>query len=79
MAAHRSVEEIRQFIEVDTLGYLSLEGLLASVPNEQESYCHACFSARYPTHLPPDITKGCLEDTSSNVRFIDALSRRSRE
>ena len=38
MATHRSIEEIRKFIEIDSLGYLSLDGLLKSVPSEDNSY-----------------------------------------
>ena len=76
MASHRSVEEIRQFIEVDSLGYLSLKGLLKSVPDENRSYCAACFSGYYPTALPVDFTKSCLESATPNSHFIDALSLR---
>ena len=76
MASHRTVEEIRTFIGVDTLGYLSLEGLMNSVPNSGNSYCHACFSSEYPTELPGDFTKSCLENATPNAHFIDALSLR---
>jgi len=76
MAAHRSIEEIRRFIEVDSLGYLSLEGLLESVPREGYSYCDACFSARYPTRLRAAITKTCHEDATPNSHIRDALSLR---
>lgn len=44
------VEKIRRELGVDTLGYLSLENLLDSVPREHgESYCTACFNGQYPT------------------------------
>ncbi len=76
MASHRSVEEIRKYIDVDTLGYISLEGLHASVPNKENTYCDACFSSEYPTELPKLITKGCLENMTPNAHFVDALSLR---
>jgi amidophosphoribosyltransferase len=77
MASNRNVEEIRQFIGVDTLCYLSLEGLKRSVPNGMNDYCTACFSGEYPTCIPPDLKKSCLEDTASpNIHIIDALSLR---
>jgi amidophosphoribosyltransferase len=76
MASHLSVEDIRDFIGVDTLGYLSLESLLKSVPNDSQSYCHACFSEQYPTELPSELKKSCLESATSNAHFIDALSLR---
>ena len=48
IANNQTTEEIRQYLEVDTLGYLSLEGLLESVPGDPCHYCTACFSGEYP-------------------------------
>ena len=48
VASSKDVPEIAGFIGVDSLGYLSLEGLLASVPPEKASYCVACFDGSYP-------------------------------
>jgi amidophosphoribosyltransferase len=49
IASSHSVEEIRRFIEADTLAYLSHEGLLAAVDDEAgRRHCTACFSGRYP-------------------------------
>jgi amidophosphoribosyltransferase len=48
IGAQKSVEEIRQFLGVDTLGYLSLAGMLESA-GPKSQYCHACFSGEYPT------------------------------
>ncbi|HEX9941582.1 MAG TPA: amidophosphoribosyltransferase [Thermoanaerobaculia bacterium] len=53
IAAHHSVEEIRQFIEADSLAYLSLEGMLASVSGPQESYCTACWTGDYRVPILP--------------------------
>jgi amidophosphoribosyltransferase len=50
IAANHSVEEIRQFIEADTLAYLSLEGLLKSCEGaEGNKFCTACYTGNYPT------------------------------
>ena len=76
LASSMSVEEIRQYMGVDTLGYLSLDGLHRSVPDKGNTYCDACFSGNYPTCLPPDLKKGCLEDATANSLLIDALSLR---
>jgi amidophosphoribosyltransferase len=76
MASSRSVEEIRKFIDVDSLGYLSLPGLLKSVPNGTVNYCHSCFSGAYPTEIPPDLKKSCLESATPNSHIIDAMSLR---
>jgi amidophosphoribosyltransferase len=47
IAATHSADEIRDFLGVDTLGYLSLEGMLRAAGSRNE-FCHACFSGRYP-------------------------------
>ena len=52
IAANNSVDEIARKIGVDTLGYLSLDGMLQSVPNGPDGFCHACFSGKYPTKPP---------------------------
>ncbi len=50
IAANHSVEEIRQFIEADSLAYLSLEGLLACCDGgEGNRFCVACYTGNYPT------------------------------
>ncbi|MEP6692265.1 MAG: amidophosphoribosyltransferase [Gemmatimonadaceae bacterium] len=62
IAANLTVDEIATHIGVDSLGYLSLEGMLESVPNGPEGFCHACFSGDYPTPPPADPNKlrfGC--------------------
>jgi amidophosphoribosyltransferase len=58
-----SLEQIRQFIGVDTLGYLSLEGLMAAVrkPND---YCGACWSGTYPIPFGDEGDKFALEKHS---------------
>jgi len=51
IASARSTEEIRDFIEADTLGYLSEEGMLTAVRNRDDPsrlYCTACFTGKYP-------------------------------
>lgn len=48
IAASASVEEIRQFVGADSLGYLSEAGMLACLETPAENFCTACFSGRYP-------------------------------
>jgi amidophosphoribosyltransferase len=49
IAAQTSVEEVRRFIEADTLGYLSLEGMLEATGIEPKASCVACWTGIYPT------------------------------
>ena len=51
IASSKSVEEIRAFIEADSLGYLSHEGMLAAFGHGDHETCSACFSGRYPVPL----------------------------
>ena len=57
IGALKSVEEIREFLGVDTLGYLSLAGMSAC-EREPRHYCDACFTGNYP--VPVDLTAGKL-------------------
>ena len=54
IGATHSIEEIRQYLGVDTLGYLSLDGMLKAAGQRNE-FCHACFSGQYPTEIPGDL------------------------
>ena len=52
IAAHKSVEEIRQFLGADSLGYLSHKGQLDAVGDAgQERHCTACYTGKYPTKV----------------------------
>lgn len=53
IAARHSVEEIREFIEADSLAYLSLDGMLSSVTGPRDSYCTACWTGDYRVPLSP--------------------------
>ena len=62
IAANLTQAEIAQHLAVDSLGYLSLDGMLESVPGGPKGFCHACFSGDYPTPPPTDPEKlrfGC--------------------
>jgi len=63
IGAHRDVEEIRGFIGADSLGYLSVDGMLTSTGVPTEKFCHACFSGGYPIPIPDETarTKNVLE------------------
>jgi len=62
IAANYTVPEIAEQLGVDSLGYISLDGMLESVPGGPHGFCHACFSGDYPTPPPTDPDKlrfGC--------------------
>jgi amidophosphoribosyltransferase len=51
-AATHTVEEIRRYIGADSLGYLSLDGMLAGVGPTSPSYCTSCYTGEYPVAFP---------------------------
>jgi len=54
IAAQMSIEEIRRFIEADSLGYLSLEGMIAGTEIHPDAACVACWNGKYPTRITRD-------------------------
>jgi amidophosphoribosyltransferase len=54
IAATHSLEEIRNFLEADSIRYLSLDGLLTAVGSERNNYCRSCYTGEYPVPVPRD-------------------------
>ena len=54
IAATHTLEEIRVFLEADSVAYLSLEGLMSTVGSERRSYCSSCYTGVYPVAIPQD-------------------------
>jgi amidophosphoribosyltransferase len=51
IAAQMSIDEICKFIEADSLGYLSLEGMIEAIGISPDSSCVACWNEKYPTRI----------------------------
>ena len=75
IASDRSVEEIREFIGADSLGYLSLDGLHLAINNDRssEGFCNACFTGNYPIPVQLQLDKLSLE------RSIPTLSSKENK
>jgi amidophosphoribosyltransferase len=61
VASDLSVEEIRRFVGADSLGYLSLDGMVAATGAPREAFCRACFDGEYPIEVPEGAGKFLLE------------------
>lgn len=61
IANQRSVDQIADFLGVDSLRYLSLEGMLSAVRHPRDHYCTACFSNRYPVPVDRPLSKYEME------------------
>jgi len=68
VAARRDVDEIREFLGVDSLGYQTVEGLVSAVSRPQD-YCTACFTGEYPESIEEPVTKSALENPALGTQF----------
>jgi amidophosphoribosyltransferase len=60
-AAKWSVDEIRKEIGATSLGYLSVDGVVAAVGKPKDTFCLACFNGDYPIHVPEQVRKDVFE------------------
>lgn len=61
IAHNRTVEDIAQFLEVDSLAYLSLDGLLGCMKSAKRDYCTACWSGHYKIPIDTPVSKFSFE------------------
>lgn len=61
IAANKSIDEIRVLTGADTLGYLSVNGLMNVARGKQGGFCDACFTGNYPVPVQLDFSKQSLE------------------
>ncbi len=55
IANHKTLEDIREFLKVDSLKYLTMDGLVKAVGESKEKFCFACFNGEYPVQIPKNI------------------------
>jgi amidophosphoribosyltransferase len=61
IAAHKSVNQVKDYIGADSLGYISIEGLVKSVGLPRDNFCMACFTGDYPIPVQLEMDKLALE------------------
>lgn len=71
IANGRTVEQVREYLGVDSLAFLSHEGLLSAVQTSADQYCTACFSGHYPIPIDESSDKNVFE--RRQLRFFDAV------
>lgn len=64
VAANKTVPEICELTGADSLGYLSVRGLLDLVRGQQGGFCDACFTGNYPVPVQLELTKQALEQAA---------------
>lgn len=76
MAANHSVEAIRDYLNADSLHYLSTEGIVAATGLPKESFCLACWDGNYPVPYDPATDKEVIERRRSRVESLrDSLPK----
>jgi amidophosphoribosyltransferase len=68
IAANNSEDEIRRFVEADTLAYLSNDGMYTYFDGQKKGFCDACFTGNYPVHFED-------EGHTRQLHLFDAMSR----
>ena len=73
IASQKSIPEICNFIGADSLGYLSIEGLIKSVGSPKNTFCLACFTGDYPIPVQLEMDKLALEQSTANKEFCEGI------
>ena len=80
IAATHTIDEVRGYLNTDSLGYLSLDGLRACMAGDGDGFCDACFTGNYPVAIPsqpkdvaetrsrPTVVSGCSETGDERAR-----------
>ncbi len=66
VAADLSVAQIRSYVGADSLGYLSLDGMVAATGGRKDAFCRACFDGEYPIPIPDGAGKFLLEQPTKS-------------
>jgi amidophosphoribosyltransferase len=76
IAAQKSIPEICDFIGADSLGYMSVEGLIESVALPRDNFCLACFTGDYPIPVQLEMDKLALETVQAEHEVLSKAARR---
>ncbi|GJQ49259.1 MAG: amidophosphoribosyltransferase [Candidatus Kuenenia stuttgartiensis] len=72
IAANKTVEETRKFLNVESLSYLSVEGMMSCTTQPRQNFCNACFTSDYPTNVNEEM------DNVTDSFSVDEAERLSR-
>mgnify|MGYP001127873752 CR=1 FL=1 len=71
IAARKTVPEIRDYLDADSLGYLSLDGLIRAVGLPKDIFCLACFTGDYPIPVQMGMDKLALETPQEELSEVN--------
>jgi amidophosphoribosyltransferase len=78
MAANYSIEEIRKYLNADSLHYLSQDGMVAATRLPKSSFCMACYDGNYPVPYDPSVNKHIIERRNSHVASLSETLAKER-
>lgn len=70
MAANHAVDEIRRYLNADSLAYLSQEGMVKATGLPKDSFCMACYDGEYPVLYDPLVEKNIMERRRARVESL---------
>ncbi|MEK7707713.1 MAG: amidophosphoribosyltransferase, partial [Verrucomicrobiota bacterium] len=76
MAANSSLEDIRKYLNADSLHYLSQDGMVAATGLPRESFCMACYDGQYPVPFDPAVNKHTIERRNGRAQgLLETLAK----
>ncbi len=80
MAANHSIDEIRRYLNADSLGYLSQEGMVKATNHPKNFFCMACWDGTYPVAYDPLVDKHIMENRRARAETLgEALEKEQRQ
>ncbi len=74
LAADLTVQEIKEYLDVDSLSYLTLDRLIEATGTHNSGFCTACLTGEYPVDIPENLTKEVLETRNHEKQTSDDLT-----
>ena len=79
MAANNTVDEIRKYLNVDSLHYLSQAGMVAATGQKKEAFCMACYDGNYPVAYDPLLDKHIIERRRKQTQTLGEAAAKENE
>ena len=79
IAAKKKIDQIRRFVGADSLGYLSVKGLMKVVGGSKGGFCDACFTGNYPVPVQLELSKLVLEQAGQGEVSEDTVAASSND
>jgi amidophosphoribosyltransferase len=79
MAANNTVEQIKNYLRADSLGYLSLEGMIKATGLPAQNFCTACYTGKYPVPYDADLNKFIMEHHRRRTTLGDSLAEEQQK